>query len=76
MIRLHRLGHQAEPFHLNPDLILTIEAHHDTVLTLTTGSKINVVESPDDVARAVLRWRAAVIQAATRLKPMPAQPTT
>ena len=28
MIRLHRLGHMAdEPFHLNPDLILTVEAH-------------------------------------------------
>lgn len=76
MIKLHRLGHQAEPFHLNPDLILTVEAHHDTVLTLTTGAKLNVVESPDTVARAVLQWRAAVIQAATRLKPVETQPTT
>jgi flagellar protein FlbD len=76
MIKLHRLGHQAEPFHLNPDLIVTIEAHHDTVLTLSTGSKVNVVESPDDVAKAVLTWRAAVITAATRLKPIAAQPTT
>ena len=76
MILLHRLGHMAEPFHLNPDLILTIEAHHDTVLTLTTGTKVNVIETPDDVARAVLGWRAAVIQAATRLKPVVGHPTT
>jgi flagellar protein FlbD len=76
MIKLHRLGHLAEPFHLNPDLIVTIEAHHDTVLTLSTGSKVNVVETPDDVAKAVLTWRAAVITAATRLKPIAAQPTT
>jgi flagellar protein FlbD len=74
MIKLHRLGHQAEPFHLNPDLIVTIEAHPDTVLTLTTGSKVNVVESPDDVARSVLRWRADVLTAATRLKPSGLQP--
>ena len=76
MILLHRLGHMAEPFHLNPDLILTVEAHHDTVLTLTTGAKVNVVESPEDVARSVLGWRAAVIQAATRLKPVAGHPTT
>ena len=74
MIKLHRLGHHAEPFHLNPDLIVTIEAHHDTVLTLTTGSKLNVVESPEDVARAVLRWRANVLGAATRLKPVTPYP--
>jgi flagellar protein FlbD len=74
MIKLHRLGHQAEPFHLNPDLIVTIEAHPDTVLTLTTGSKVNVVESPNDVAGAVLRWRADVLGAATRLKPVDVHP--
>jgi uncharacterized protein YlzI (FlbEa/FlbD family) len=51
-----------------------IEAHPDTVLTLTTGSKVNVVESPDVVASAVLRWRAAVVGAATRLKPGSPQP--
>ena len=26
MIALHRLGHRHEPFHLNPDLIVTVEA--------------------------------------------------
>jgi flagellar protein FlbD len=76
MIKLHRLGHQAEPFHLNPDLILTVEAHHDTVLTLTTGAKLTVIESPDTVARAVLQWRAALIQAAARLKPVETAPIT
>ena len=33
MITLHRLGHAAERFHLNPDLIVTIEANPDTVIT-------------------------------------------
>jgi flagellar protein FlbD len=76
MIKLHRLGRSAEPFHLNPDLIVTIEAHPDTVLTLTTGSKVNVVESPEDVAGAVLDWRAAVIWSAARLKPAAPYPIT
>jgi flagellar protein FlbD len=76
MIKLHRLGHSAEPFHLNPDLIVTIEAHPDTVLTLTTGSKVNVIETPDDVAGAVLGWRAAVIGSVARLKPVGPHPTT
>jgi len=37
MISLHRLGHKLEPFRLNPDLIVTVEATPDTVLTLATG---------------------------------------
>jgi flagellar protein FlbD len=76
MIKLHRLGHSAEAFHLNPDLIVTIEAHPDTVLTMTTGAKVNVLESPDDVADAVLGWRAAIIGSAARLKPVAPYPMT
>ena len=49
MITLHRLGHAAEPFHLNPDLIVTVEANPDTVVTLTTGTKIVVAEPPERV---------------------------
>ena len=50
MIALHRLGHRDEPFLLNPDLIATVEAHPDTVITLTTGTKLIVAEAPDEVA--------------------------
>jgi uncharacterized protein YlzI (FlbEa/FlbD family) len=65
MIRLHRLGHMDdEPFHLNPDLILTIEAHPDTVVTLTTGIKVLVAESPDVVVDAVRQWRSSVLASA------------
>jgi flagellar protein FlbD len=76
MIKLHRLGHSAEAFHLNPDLIVTIEAHPDTVLTMTTGAKVNVLESPDEVAHAVLDWRAAIVGTAARLKPAAPYPIT
>jgi len=64
MITLHRLGHRTEPLHVNPDLIITMEAHPDTVITLTTGAKIVVDEAPDEVTEAVLRWRADVLEEA------------
>ena len=60
MIVLHRLAHEAEPFHLNPDLIVTVEACPDTVLMLATGARMVVCEDPATVARAVLRWKAEV----------------
>jgi flagellar protein FlbD len=60
MIVLHRLAHEAEPFHLNPDLIVTIEACPDTVVTLATGARILVCEDPETVTRAILRWRGDV----------------
>ena len=67
MIRLHKLGRDPHPFHLNPDLILTVEAHPDTVVTLTTGSRLLVTETPEEVARAVRDWRAGVLDAMTRV---------
>ena len=66
MIILHRLGHQAEPFHLNPDLITTVEAHPDTVVCLATGAKVVVGESPEEVAEAVRDWRAGILDDAWR----------
>lgn len=66
MIVLHRLGHEREPFHLNPDLITTVEAHPDTVITLATGAKIVVGETPDEVADAVRHWRIDVMTGAWR----------
>ena len=62
MIVLHRLGHNAEQFHLNPDLIVTVEATPDTVVTLSTGAKIVVVESPVRVAEEVKAWRTEILR--------------
>ena len=64
MIRLHRLGHQAEEFHLNPDLIVTVEANPDTVVTLTTGTKIVVAETPERVTEEIRRFRVEVLSGA------------
>ena len=61
MITLHRLGHRDEPFMLNPDLIATVEAHPDTVVTLTTHARLVVAESPAEVAAAIRAWRAGIL---------------
>lgn len=66
MIELHRLGHPEHSFHLNPDLFLTVEANPDTVITLTTGTKLVVHEGADEVVDRVRRWRASVLDAMTR----------
>jgi flagellar protein FlbD len=66
MIKLHRFGHQAEEFHLNQELIVTVEANPDTVITLATGHKIVVVESPERVADRVRLARAEIINEAVR----------
>jgi flagellar protein FlbD len=66
MITLHRLGHEAEPFQLNPDLIITVEANPDTVITLTNGTKIVVAEPPERVAREVKACRVEILTEALR----------
>jgi uncharacterized protein YlzI (FlbEa/FlbD family) len=62
VIRLHRLGHPEEDFHLNPDLILSIEATPDTTVTLTTHTKLIVAERPEQVVELVRAWRASVLE--------------
>jgi flagellar protein FlbD len=63
VIRLHRLAHSEEDFHLNPDLILSIESTPDTVVTLTTHTKLIVSERPEEVIELVRAWRASVLEA-------------
>lgn len=66
MIVLHKLSHEREAFHLNPDLILTIEPRPDTVISLTTHTKFVVSETPDEVAEAVRRYRVGILAEALR----------
>ena len=70
MIKLTRLG--GEPFILNAELIRYIEARPDTFVTLTTGERLVVVESMDEVLR-----RAVTYQQAKHMIPPPGhRPTT
>lgn len=58
MIQLTRLNHI--PLVLNSDLIEHIESTPDTVITMTTGQIIRVLESADEVLRRVIEFRRAV----------------
>jgi flagellar protein FlbD len=55
MINLTRLNH--EDFVVNADLIELIETTPDTVLTMTTGHRIMVRETPPEVVGRVLAFR-------------------
>jgi flagellar protein FlbD len=65
MIKITRLG--GEVFILNADLIQYIEQRPDTFITLTTGQRLVVTESMDEVLR-----RAVAYQQAKHLIPPPA----
>jgi len=58
MIPVTRLNHL--PLVLNADLIEWIEATPDTVIRLTTGQKLVVLESADEVVRRVLEFRRSI----------------
>jgi flagellar protein FlbD len=64
MIKLTRLS--GEAFILNAELISYVEARPDTFITLTTGERLVVGETPDEVMR-----RAVAYQQAKHLVPPP-----
>ncbi len=61
MIRLTRINHV--PLVLNADLIEHVEVTPDTVISLTTGQKFVVLESPDEVIERVIEYRRAINEA-------------
>jgi len=48
---------------VNAELIETVEATPDTVLTLTTGKRFIVREAPAEIARRVIAYRRQVLAA-------------
>ncbi len=70
MVRLHRLGDSGAEFDLNPDLVLCVEATPDTVISLATGAKMVVSESPDAVVAAVREWRVGILERALKREPL------
>jgi len=66
MIRLTRLD--GEPFILNADLIRYVESRPDTFITLTTGERVVVAETMDEVME-----RAITYQQTKHLIPAPGQ---
>jgi flagellar protein FlbD len=67
MIELHKLSHGREPFHLNCDLIERVDASPDCHVMLTTGQRIAVCESVDEVIAKIRAWRVDVQAQALRL---------
>ena len=59
MIYVTRLNHSSVV--LNCDLIEHIEATPDTVITLTTGQKITVLETAEDIIERVRVWRHSLL---------------
>ena len=59
MIQLTRLNNR--PLIVNSDLIKFIEKAPDTVLTLVTGEKIVVRESPEEVMKQIVDYRRRVL---------------
>lgn len=58
MIKLTRLD--GEPFLLNAELIKYVEQRPDTFVTLTTGDRIVVAESPEELLDRVLEYRRTI----------------
>jgi flagellar protein FlbD len=55
MIRLTRLG--GERFVLNAELIKYVESRPDTYVTLTTGERLVVTETPEEVVQKALEYQ-------------------
>jgi flagellar protein FlbD len=62
VIRLTRLS--GSELYLNADLICSVEAHPDTVVTLIDGKHYVVVEPIGDVVEAITQYRANVLAVA------------
>lgn len=81
MIRVTRLNR--EPIYVNAELIEYVETTPDTVISLTTGEKFMVLESPDEIVGMVLeygrqlrespdrRWNLAVVSPIDAAIPRP-----
>jgi flagellar protein FlbD len=58
MIKVTRF--QGKEFFLNSDLIEYIESNPDTVITLTTGKKIVIKESPEEIVEKIKQFRQEI----------------
>ncbi len=59
MIRLTRLGGQA--LYLNSDLIEFMEATPDTIIVMTSGKRVIVIEQVADVVKRIVEYRRRIV---------------
>lgn len=71
MIQLTRINHAT--LVLNSDLIEHMDTAPDTIISLTTGQKLIVLESAEEVIRRVIEFRRAICDKfhACNIKPQP-----
>ena len=70
MIQLTRINHM--PLVLNSDLIEHIESSPDTIISLTNGQKLVVLETVDEIVQRVVQFRRTIyagVCAASILRP-------
>ena len=60
MIQVTRINHV--PLVLNSDLIEHIESTPDTLISLTNGQKLIVLEDPQELIRRVVAFRRRIFQ--------------
>ena len=60
MIHVTRINHV--PLVLNSDLIEHIESTADTIISLTNGQKLMVLESADEVVKRVIEFRRLIFK--------------
>lgn len=68
MVELTRLN--GERMIVNCDLIRYVEASPDTVITLITGDKIVVAETPEQLIERVIGFRSRLLQSAFPAGPL------
>jgi len=61
MIPVTRLN--GDKINLNAELIEAVESRPDTLITLTTGNRINVRETPDRIVELVKEYRRDISKA-------------
>ena len=66
MIEVSRLN--GSIYFLNPDMILTLEATPDTVITLTTGEKLMVRESPPELIDRFVAFKRRIVSELPEIK--------
>ncbi|MBZ2173869.1 flagellar FlbD family protein [Schnuerera sp. xch1] len=66
MIKVKRLN--GKEFVVNSDLIQYVEETPDTVITLTTGQKVVVVDTVDEIMEKVIAYNARIIEYKSRLE--------
>jgi flagellar protein FlbD len=66
MIKLTALNNVE--FYLNPDLMEKLEVTPDTVITLITGKKFVVKESPDTIIERIVAYRRKFMTSGPEVK--------